>query len=474
MMSATSDASRLDHLVWRFGRNALTASFILSVALVAAITTLAPDLVIWIPLVPLGLTAAWYLFRHPLLNLCVAIGTFALVAGFEEGIDPGEVAYGIYYVTFLGVWFFRRMFLYREPILKTTVDRLVAFVIFWVVLYALISPFFGTRVIDAINELQSWTMLAFYFPVKDALVKYDNASKALLAVFIMVGLFVVFRNTITLADKLARATMAWQVTQKGRVVTNEMLMMVPAFGAICRSFQVKGLTTRLSYYAVFLVLIFGLIMTQGRGYWLAFAFGSAILFFIVDGKSRVRLVTLALTGLAGTVLLLWTAFGDVATLLFAGLWNRILSIGTAASADVSLINRFVEWEVLIKDILKNPIMGYGMARPFPFVNILFGTTEMRTFTHNGFLSLWYQFGIVGLFSVLAAYYHSIRGGIAVARSALADPFERALAAMAAISLAGTLVSTIPSNAWFNSDTLFYTGLLFGIVSGTRENLKREA
>ena len=66
---------------WHGGRLLLVAGFALSLLLVFYLAWNAPEVLPLVPLVLLGLTAAWHLFRYPLLNLCVLLAGYVAAVG---------------------------------------------------------------------------------------------------------------------------------------------------------------------------------------------------------------------------------------------------------------------------------------------------------------------------------------------------------------------------------------------------------
>jgi O-antigen ligase len=214
-----------------------------------------------------------------------------------------------------------------------------------------------------------------------------------------------------------------------------------------------------------MILLFGLVVTQGRGYWLAFALGLLVLFLIVEGRMRLAMLGWGALGLAGIAGAIFIFFGEHALLLTTGLINRVLSIGTATSRDISLIGRFIEWRSVLDDIAVNPILGYGPGVPISYFDITRSVTMTRPWIHNGYLSIWFKYGLLGLGLLLGFTVLSIRNALIVARNPRSEKTMRVGAYASVAGLSSVLLSTIPSNAWHNSDTILMIAVMMGIAAG---------
>jgi O-antigen ligase len=461
----STPALAASRLAWLYPVVLIRGALIIGLVLILAISAFIPSAAPFVPFVLLTATAGWFLFRHPDVNLFVVIGSFVFVARFDEGVDIFEVAYTLFYAGYLVQWFFRRVVLSPEPLVRSYVDILVLTFLVLVTFYAGIGFVFGAGLINVVAELQSWTLLAFYFPIKEAVERSESGAKWLIITLAAVGVMVVLRNLWMLNQLLSSATQAWQITVKGRIVANEMLMVVPAFCMLVMAMTAGRRKSQLVYFGLFLIMLFGIIVTQGRGYWLGLAFGLGVLFLIVDSRMRKAMLGWGALGLVGCSALIFLLFGEYALLLAAGLVSRLLSIGSAATSDISLLGRFIEWKSAMADVFKNPILGYGMGVPISYYDLSHTATMVRPWIHNGYISLWFKYGILGLGLMLTLTGLSIRNAIRAAGQARSSRLIRVCGYTAAAGLCSLLVSTIPSNAWYNSDTILMLAVLTGMSSG---------
>jgi O-antigen ligase len=191
----------------------------------------------------------------------------------------------------------------------------------------------------------------------------------------------------------------------------------------------------------------------------------------MPGKQRLRLIGIGAASIAGIVGLGYLLLGDVFILVATGMLDRVLSIGSAATTDISLINRFRETAVVMGKVMENPILGYGMGVSFSFWDLTFLPPfhHVTTFLHNGYVALWYKFGIWGLGMVLyfwsSAIWHAVKG-----YRAQGDLLLRLTNLGVAGILISFVISAITSNPFYINDPMFMFGIATGAAAGARELL----
>ncbi|NNE70895.1 MAG: hypothetical protein HKN29_11115 [Rhodothermales bacterium] len=419
-----------------------------------------------------ALVAGWWLFQRPVLNLCTLILGFTLIAGFEDGTQPTEVLYGLYYMAFLGHWYLTRVFLYRERIFETRESRvLIAFLILATASVGL-TILFGGDLRFFIGEWLSLSFLALYFPVREVVTRHKYGLHAVMGAVLLLALWVFVRNVLNYQQILLDAAYAWQVT-RGRAVTNTSILMVPLFVSLVYLLHAPKLRKAWLSGTVFAIFFAGLIISQSRGYWVAFAGACVVLLLVMPGRQRSRLIGIGVASIAGIIAIGYVVLGDVFILVATGMLDRVLSIGSAATTDISLINRFRETAVVWGKVMENPILGYGMGVPFSFWDLTFLPPfhHVTTFLHNGYVALWYKFGLWGLVMVLYFWGNAIWRAIRAYRLK-GSAFLR----LANLGVAGVLISlvisAITSNPFYINDPMFMFGIVTGAAAGADQLLRR--
>lgn len=428
-----------------------------------------------IPFIPVLLLGAWgmyWLFQRPLLNLACVLVSFVLIADFEEGIQITEVFYGLYYLTFLGVWFFKQMFIDPKPVFKLWEEKALWLFLILVSLSLPLTYLFGGTFKMWLGEWLSYSLLGFYFPVKETIEKDKNGLKVIVGVVLVIGLIILARNGLQYMRALSDARQAWQVI-KGRAVTNEGLLMVPAFFAFAMYLKSTVFRQKVFFGGLFSSFLGGLIVTQSRGYWVAFLFGMFVVFWLVPRSEKRRIlltssITVVVVSIAALLIL-----GDYFTLVISGLLDRFLSLGTATTKDISLVNRFLETGAVWEHIQTNPILGHGMGVSYRFFDITYEMSDAKSFIHNGYIALWYKLGIWGPILILSFLVACVRKGIVVCREINGYSLESATCLAVVGSFFAFLVSSNTSNPFFINDTMFIFAVMTGSASGCYLRWKRK-
>lgn len=450
---------------WRWGQVVLIGGFALGLLLIVFLTWLG----LWVgllvlPALLLGGVAMWYLFQHPLLNLCVVIFGFVAVADNEAGFQFQEVLYAAYLYAFLGHWYVTRVLVYRERLLYTVEDKVWLAFLLLIPCTIPLSILFGGDTSIIVSELIAWTMAGIYFPVKEACARYEKGILAILLVLALVGIGVALRNAYFFSRILSDATMAWQIAT-GRVATNDHLMMVSSlFGLALVIGARRGwhFTLLLGY---FLIAFAGLLLTQSRGYWVAFMLGAGAMFLFVDAAYRKRMLLLGTVGVVALLGLGFVFFSSYIELMLAGIIKRFSTLQSATTADLSLVNRFRETGAVWDHIVQNPILGYGMGVTYTFYDIVHESTDQDAFVHNGYVGLWYKFGIWGLTMVLFFWGRSIWRGLQAFRLKGVSQWLRMAGLGASVSLVAFTLSALTSNPFYLKDSIFVFSLLASVAAG---------
>lgn len=453
-----------DTYLLNWGRFVLVSALSFGLLITVYLTALAPDLIPFLPIALVGGIGLWTLFHFPLVNLAVVMASFVLIADFEEGIQASEVLYGLYYLGFLGHWFLTRLVLGGANVMKRREDQLLLVFLVLMTLSAPLTLLFGGSMKGVLGEWLSFAMLGFYFPVREAIERHRHGLKVVVGAVLFVGLFIFMRNLLNFQEIVLNASQAWQVA-KGRAVTNESLLLVPAFFTLVLFLFSETLRDRTVWAGAFIMFLSGLILTQSRGYWVAFAFGAIVLFMMVPGKYRSRMVLSGVLAAGGAFAIGYILFADVLILILTGLLDRLTSIGSATSKDISLINRVLESSAALTHVAWNPILGHGMGTPFRFYDITWEYSMNRAFIHNGYVSLVFKFGIWGTALLLGFFGLVAKRSWGIARDASSQTLVRICALAVIGCLASFLVSSNTSNPFYMNDSMFILSVLCGIAAG---------
>lgn len=427
---------------------------------------LAPERLPYLVAALLGAGVLVVLFRHDLLNLCVLIGSFALVSDFEAGFQIEEVLYGLYFFAYVGYWYASRLIFYRDTIVHRFEERVLVFFLIGASLaLPTLTLLFGGSLRAGLSEWIALMLLALYFPIKEALSGYRNGPVALIVTLGWVGTYASVRNVLQYRRIISDMEFAWQV-MNGRVVTNEMLLLLTAMGALVFLVATNRWRSRVVMTGLLMVYMGSLILTQSRSYWLAFLLGSAMVFLVAEAAYRRRMLVAGTTGGLLLFLAALVLFGDTVLLIGTGLLERFATIGSAATADLSVVNRFAETSAVWDEIIHNPVLGYGPGVSFQYFSLIEDRSEVRTFIHNGYAGIWYKYGLWGLLSALTVWLTMMWRGLQTYRMWEAPLVSRLSGLIAAACLCAFLFSTAFANPFHLRHTVFVLAVLFGLAGGS--------
>ena len=455
------------------GAAALWALLGLGVAVVLGAVWVVPDALPFIPVLLVGAAVLGALIRRPLLNLCATLLAAAVILEHEPGVQASEVIFGLYALVYLVSWAIWHRFVKGRPILDSPESWTLALFLGFALALVPVSFLHGATPHTVVRELTSLAMIGFFFPVREACRRSPRGLQALLGVALALTVFVVVRNVLTYQEVLRSAErMADMVS--GRVVANEhMLAAGSLFGAV---FLLYATTLRqaLGGAVIFLMAFGALLLSMSRGFWVAFAWGVCFLLWAVDGKRRGRIVWMG--GLAAVVVVAIATifFGNFAQVYIEGLLERILSVQSSTTRDVSMLGRIYEGRAALSHIAENPIIGHGVGVPLTFSTILTRTEVTTTHIHNGYIYLWYAFGVPGTLLMLVLWGRSIGAGVDVFRREASTRLQRLTGLSVAATLFCYTLSAMTSSPFWHKDYLLGLGVLLGIAYGTRARVAAQA
>lgn len=451
----------------RYGNAALLGGGALASLMVLYGIWKAPTLLWGLAILPPACAAALWVFRRPLVNLgCVLLG-FVLILEHEEGFSLVEVGFGLYYLGYLLYWAITRFLLYRERQFFTVEDYALLVFFLCVAISIPFAVLYGGSITLIISELVSLAVLVFYFPVREACVRYRNGVWVVTLVFVIIGMYTGARNAYLLYQGLGNAEFIWQVA-KGRIILNDYVLM--ATSVLTLAFAVTAPTTRrlLLWLPAFLVTFGGLLVTQSRGYWLTFSLAALVLFVFVSAQEKRRMVMLGFGGLLAAGVIGALFLGDLFEILLAGFINRIFSIESAATSDLSLVNRWYETAAAWQMIKVNPILGYGPGVVYPFFDLAEMLSLPDSFVHNGYVHMWFKYGILGLAMTVVFLVGTLLRGFGLSRRSSASPMARRIGLAVGAIVVGTLPAIITNNPLFLGDSLVMIGMAAGLVAGMHQ------
>ena len=420
-----------------------------------------------LPILLISLGAVGILIRYPLVNLGAVLIGFAFAVNPDTGLQVSEILYGLYLYGYLLLWYALR-FLRGDQMVFSTTDRGAAvFIVGGSLMGMALGLFFGAELNALRGDITGFLVLALYFPVKEACRREALGPEVIIGALLGLGLFLGVQNFLIFRYIISSATHLWEVVD-ARFAATEALIMVGAFGALFLLLNAERWRARLGLGVLLLFMLAALVLTKGRTFWVAFIFGTLLSLLFLRGRQRIRLVLLTAGGTALLLIVTTVFFGPLADLIFSVTLSRLGTLEGAASKDISLIGRFVEWKTLWGRIMQNPILGYGFGSTYKFYNIIERGTAIRDFSHNGYLAAWFKLGFFGLIAMLFFGTRVLYDSFQVHRNEFLTTRHRAYALISLVSVTALALAANASIFFIYMNQLFPFTLLAGLASGLRQ------
>lgn len=383
--------------------------------------------------------------------------TVVFVIYNEPGFDLFEFSY--YFFTLLFIF---RVFLPDILQLRVTfesnLDKLFLFLFILSVFHIGTGYFFGGNLFRSIQEFAY-----FYSPLLFYLFIRDNSRQigfltTLVTISYAILAYTIGRSFYDYYIKLIRATADWEFGVI-RGAGNENVLLFGAFLSFFLFIYLASKRVRAFHLSLFILCVVGLLVTLTRSVWIGFAFGMGMA--IVFGDRHVRMKTtmfLSITA-ASVILIAFVFFQDL--ILFA--WEviqirfRFLSSNTL---DISFVDRFHETQAVWEYIKRNPILGYGHGVEYLRYDVLLGHTKNpSSFIHNGYLAVYFKFGLIGLGLFVAIFGWLIRNSLKLFHSA-SKPWVKAFTMASFCYFTTALLINLVTPVF-----LFFEGMFLMVVVG---------
>jgi O-antigen ligase len=425
---------------------------------------------VWLPIAVVGTFVAiplvlWIVKSDLRIVFCLIV-LFVTVVRYKAGIQVGEVLFGLGFFGFLFYWTIRKLITNPNGFAQNSSDYLLLAYLAFATLTIPFSVVNGADIGEMFSEYVALMMLAMYFPVRDLAAKEPRAIRWIIAAVGILAVYVVARNLFTYAARLGSAEHLWQIAT-GRVTHNEHVLMMMTVGAVA----VLGVIDRFKHQLGVLVIAgicgTGVIIGQSRALWLATLLGLGVVFLFVTKKNKVRLLLFGSASLGAVLLAAYVVMGgEMLSVVIAGLMDRFFSLETAATQDVSLVNRFLEMDAVFRASLASPIIGHGFGVPYDYYSIVYHHTHVQSFVHSGYLGLFYRHGLLGIVLFFGFCLMAFMNGVRLIRKRGTIPREDfavglwVCGAFVAISLVAN-----SENPLATSDKTLLIGIVSGLAAG---------
>jgi O-antigen ligase len=356
----------------------------------------------------------------------VVLGFVLFMAQDKDGISAIDIAAAVGYNFTLLLWFLVKILVRSEQTLYNTSptkhkhkyryklditsisDKL--FVLFFVLMLSnvVIAFFNGVSPTDWIREYVLWTLMLYYFPIKEYF-KEVHSVNVLLFLFAVVILILDFKQFYSYFRLMKDITYAYQIGTSIRI--NQELYAASIITSVALFFYSNTKRAKALALVVAMVTIGALISTFSRGFWLSVMLCLLLLLYFLSAKQIVQFFAIVVLGVGimfGTISI---AFPKQADAMVEYIAQRFTS-SSKVKTDKSMNSRYLEWAEVAKEIKESPIVGHGLRKKFSFYNNITRATGTTAWIHNSYLNFSHKAGIpLAIVFHLAIVLFCIRGAL---------------------------------------------------------------
>lgn len=454
----------------KIGFYSITGLFVLSILVVVALSWWVQHFILILPAVLVAVVGITRLWREPLLHLGLVLFGFAILLEQTKELHIHEILYGAYFSLYLVTWIITTVLFKDRSIIESPIDALVATFIVYCGFTFFVGLVNGADFGIAIRQLASLSVALIYFPVKSACRDSDRGLKLVLVAFAALAAFILLRNLFWYYEGFSSAERIFEIMYN-RKRMNERFLMLGLLTSAALYIVTPRKINRYLFIALAAAYALGIVIGQSRAVWLATGVGFLILFGAADNKQRIGMLQVFGVVIISVVAVGFVFLNDFFLLVVRGLAERVASIGTATERDLSLINRFFEWETAWETIKRSPVIGNGFGVAYEFYDAFVKVTIKKNFIHNTYLGVWYRHGIIGLVLFLGimgnSIYKSVRffGAIPRSQVLLRGSVLGALSCLTAI-----LVAAMTESIMLPNDGVFVIFVPVAVIAGVSARL----
>ncbi len=463
------EAALARHL-FAWGAAALVLLTAAGLAVSFGLAVVAPGLILAVPVALVAVVGGGALLASGQWAAGGAVVLSLLLSGVADQFPAGKIVFGLYLATFVGTWYVPRWAAGERMVVSRT-DALAALLIVLATGFGLaLGLAMGNPAGEIVGQYQAFIPILLYFPLKETCARARLGPEIVAGAIVVLGVAAAAENALLTQAALQDATKLYEIIDV-RVSYGEIMLMASTVIVTGLLISARRVTRSAPLLVVFGIVVGGLILSKSRGFWVAALLALALLFVMARTEQRTRLIGVVLVGFALLVSAAIALVPQYAMLLGAGIAKRFLTLSTAGSVDVSLLNRFAENVGIWREVSQSPILGHGWGATYSYHSLLVQGTRVWGFTHNAYFGLWLKIGLWGLGLVVAVWAGCAGGGLSALRDRRLTPRHRALAGAAGASLVGIALVAYASSPFELADQMTVLTALWAIAQGTAQRAK---
>ena len=427
----------------------------------------------------IGLGVGFLILRNEFLWIvAVIIGYLPVFWKTTDEFTPVEISQAVLFYGGLVWWFYRRIFIMREPIRWSAGG--ILFTAFFLYAMAMLPLSFMNEA-DPVFVARESAVLGstlLFIPIRHV---FTTPLRQRLLLILLLGIVapIAVKNMMEYQQKVISAVAYWEIGAS-RKTESYFLFFVTATISFALLVSERKALLWFTWAGYFLVSIGAAILSFYRSIWATIIFGLGIMGLCLGMPYWRKAAGYGLAGISGAMIVVSIVFSATYALDIIGtsIADRFLSF-SKYQVDPSLINRNVEAGALIDQTGMHLIVGHGLSSRVVFRNYITHHTVRSTWSHNGYAWLIHHFGLIGALLLIGAYMTYMFKAWALQwklrQNSSLQPYDRyrwrsLLSACAAIG-AGFLLVSVTSNQFLVRDAALAISIVWGMTDLWEEQLR---
>lgn len=239
-------------------------------------------------------------------------------------------------------------------------------------------------------------------------------------------------------------TRVYSTFENPNLLAEYLIMIFPvSLGLI---FYNKDFIKKIVFAIASFIILITIGLTYSRGSWIGLAFSIVVFFLLINWKLLLGLIPLGIAGLF---------------VMPASIIQRIQTIGSLQ--DSSNFYRYSLWTKAIEIVKDFWFSGIGIGYiPFQNISYLYITNMAPYHTHNTYLQIAIEMGLLGLLVFFILIFRTLKSSIRVVLNSKEKYYSIFVSAYIA-SISGVLIHGIAEHIFFNPKIILTFWLTFGVL-----------
>lgn len=422
-------------------------------------------------LIALALPLLWTMVNYPRIWIYFIVLSFTVfLTSGEKEVNAFHILAGLFYNSFLILWFINKLLIKREKISRGIADQIFLFFYFVLLANSIIAVSNNVIFFDWFREYLLFSLILYYFPIRE----YFNTKKQILILIALIACSAVFLDLYAFYNyfrAMKDISYAYQFAGNSSMRINQQIFTSIGFSAIALFFYFKTLRGKLFSFLVAILTVGALVSTLSRAFWVAFIVISFVFLFYLKIKQIIQLFVILIAFLGVSAFTVQTIMPDKAELFQKYLVQRFTST-SKGKKDQSVRARLYEYKEVVQAIENSPLWGHGLRKEFMFYNNITQQTSKTSFIHNGYMNILYKTGLpLALAFYVPILLYLFKGFLISIRTS--SSFYRTLAICGYLTLAMLFITNFATSSFLFRDGLMITALAMAVISIAEKNIEEK-